>query len=304
MKLNWKGITDRAKRSDRVLRLADRLGRSRGRLLPINGMVAMAPAPVKPDLSHWHEKELGAAWLGHATLLIRIGGKTILTDPVFSSRIGIGLGLVTGGPRRLVAPALNISELPPLDLILISHAHFDHLDRPSLHRLPKSTPIVTAHHTSDLIRDIGFSNITELRWGESTEVGALKITARPVAHWGARAFYDSHRGYAAFVLEDQKHRVLYGADTAYGEHFRDVGAVNLAILGIGGYNPYVQAHATPEQAWAMANHAKAAFVLPMHHSTFRLSYEPVAEPIHRLLTAANGQHDRVIVRRVGEQWAM
>jgi L-ascorbate metabolism protein UlaG (beta-lactamase superfamily) len=304
MRLNWKGITDRAKRSHTALRLADRLGRSRGRLRAMDGMTGLRPAPVKPDLSGWHDHELATAWLGHATLLLRVGGMTILTDPVFSSRIGIGLGLLTGGPKRLVAPALSIGELPPLDLILISHAHFDHLDRPSLHRLPKSTPIIAAHDTSDLIRDIGFSNITELRWGETRRMGPLNITARPVAHWGARAFYDSHRGYAAFLLETDRRRVLYGADTAFCDFFRDLGGVDLAILGIGGYNPYVQAHATPEQAWAMANDAKAQFVLPMHHSTFRLSYEPVAEPMHRLLDAANGEHQRVIVRRVGEQWAM
>src|SRR5687767_2299065 len=279
MKLNWKRITDRAKNSNAALRLADRLGRGRGRLRSLHGVLPLLPAPVKPDLTKWHGQELAAAWLGHATLLLRIGGMTVLTDPVFAARVGITFGVVTGGPRRLVAPALDIAELPPLDLILISHAHFDHLDRPSLHRLPRNVPVITAHNTSDLIRDIGFTDIKELRWGESAVMGELTVTARPVAHWGARAFYDSHRGYAAFLLEAGKRRVLYGADTAFCDHFKDVGGVDLAIMGIGGYNPYVQAHATPEQAWDMANHAKADLVLPMHHSTFRLSYEPVGEPI-------------------------
>src|SRR5690349_9484838 len=127
-----------------ALKLADRLGRSRRGLRLLDRFDQPAPAALKPDLSGWEEKDLAAAWVGHATVLLRLGGMTILTDPVFSSRVGIGLGLITGGPTRLTAPALRIEELPTIDLILISHAHFDHLDRPSLNRLPKRAPVVTA----------------------------------------------------------------------------------------------------------------------------------------------------------------
>ncbi len=116
-----------------------------------------------------------------------------------SNRVGLGLGLVTGGPRRHVLPALSIRQLPPIDLILISHAHFDHLDRPTLSRLPKSAHVVTAHHTGDLLRDLGFRSVTELKWGESTRIGELNITAREVKHWGARTFYDHHRGFNRLI---------------------------------------------------------------------------------------------------------
>jgi L-ascorbate metabolism protein UlaG (beta-lactamase superfamily) len=243
---------------------------------------------------------LAAAWIGHATVLLRIRGMNILTDPVMSHRVGVGLGLVTGGPRRHVAAAMSIRELPKLDLILISHAHFDHLDRPTLSRLNKNVPVITAHHTSDLIRDLGFRRITELRWGESTNVDALKITAHRVQHWGARTFYDRHRGFNAYVLEADRKRILYGGDTAYHEHFREVGKVDLAIFGIGAYDPYIAAHANPEQAWEMADHVRADYVLPMHHSTFRLSHEPMHEPIERLMTAAGARGaDRVVVREIG-----
>ena len=115
-------------------------------------------------------------WIGHATVLLRVGDLTILTDPVLSNRVGVGLGLITGGPHRLIAPALSVRELPPIDLILVSHAHFDHLDRPTLCRLPKETPVITAHHTLDLIRDLGFRRIAELQWGESIEVSGVNIT--------------------------------------------------------------------------------------------------------------------------------
>ncbi len=303
--LSWRNITDVAKKSDRMLRFADYLGRGRGKFRVLDKVNPPRLARVRPDLTRWQDHDLAAAWIGHATVLLRVGGLTILTDPVLSNRVGLGLGLITGGPRRLVAPALKLRELPPLDLILISHAHFDHLDRPTLSRLPKNVPIVTAHETGDLLRDLGYHNITELRWGESHQVGPLKLTAQQVAHWGARTFFDQHRGYNAYLLETDNRRVLYGGDTAYHEGFKSIGAVggvDLAIFGIGAYNPFIRAHATPEQAWQMADHARAAHVLPMHHSTFRLSHEPDAEPMERLLTAAGNSVDRVAVREIGGLW--
>src|SRR5207253_10807932 len=124
-------------------------------------------------------------------------------------RVGVVRRLITCGPRRLVAPALSIRKLPKLDLILISHAHFDHLDRPTLMRLPKNVPVVTAHRTHDLIHDLGYRTITELQWGESVQVGPIKLTARQVRHWGARTFYYQHRGFNAYLLESAKRRVLY-----------------------------------------------------------------------------------------------
>jgi L-ascorbate metabolism protein UlaG (beta-lactamase superfamily) len=266
-----------------------------------------APARYKPDLRGWEGHELAAIWLGHATVLLRVGGMTVLTDPVLSNRVGLGLGLATGGPKRLVAPPLSIRELPKLDLILISHAHFDHLDRPTLARLPKRVPVVTARDTSDLISDLGFRRVSELEWGESLDLGGVSVAAHPVTHWGARTFHDGHRGYNGYVLESlerPRRRVLYGGDTAYQEYFKEVGRVDLAVLGIGAYDPYVMAHATPEQAWRMADHCHADFLLPMHHSTFRLSYEPVHEPMERLLAAAGDDEARVVVRDVGRQWAL
>jgi L-ascorbate metabolism protein UlaG (beta-lactamase superfamily) len=300
--LNWKIVTDFIKyRSPLALRVADRLGRGSGRFRFFDGL-HRPRAPRKPDLKNWQKHDLAAIWIGHATILLRVGQQTILTDPVFLNRVGIGLGLWTGGPRRMWAPALNLWELPSIDLILISHAHFDHLDRPTLCRLPKSTPIITAHNTSDLIRDLGFRHISELRWGESVNHASLKITAQKVRHWGARTLQDSHRGFNAFLIESAKHRVLYGGDTAHHDYFKEIGKVDLAIVGIGGY-PYLQAHANPEQAWDMANHVMADFVLPMHHSTFRLSPEPVEEPMERMMTVAGKSSDRVIIREVGGQWS-
>src|SRR5439155_1712070 len=144
---------------------------------------------------------------------------------------------VTGGPHRMLQPALHLAELPRVDLILISHAHYDHLDRATLCRLPKDTPVITAHDTIDLICDLGFCRVDEMQWHETLEVDDLKITAREVRLWGARTFFDRHRGFNAYLLESGKHRVLYDGDTAYHAYFSDLGRVDLAILGIGGYDP-------------------------------------------------------------------
>ena len=305
--MSWRRCANWAKEREFTLRVADRLGRSRGRLRLLDGFNPPAGPRVKPSLKDWERRDLAAAWLGHATVLLRVGGMTILTDPVLSNRVGVGLGLFTGGPRRLVGPALSLRELPKIDLILISHAHFDHLDRPTLARLPTRTPVVTAHQTGDLVRDLGFRRVTELHWGDELELdNGVKIAALEVAHWGARTFYDMHRGFNAYLIETAagpaRRRVLYGGDTAYTEGFKEVGDVDLAIFGIGAYDPYVAAHATPEQAWAMAEHVKAKYVLPMHHSTFKLSFEPDHEPMQRLLAAAGSQSDRIVVREIGGQW--
>src|SRR6185312_15083612 len=190
-------ITDWAKRQPLALRLADWLGRGRGKFRFFDGLHRPS-APPKPNLKTWHKQDLAAVWIGHATILLRVGDMTILTDPVFSNRVGIGLGLWTGGPRRLLAPALSIRQLPPIDLILVSHAHFDHLDRPTLTKLPKHVPVITAPHTADLISDLGFQQVSELRWGESMRISELNFTAQQVKHWGARTFYDRHRGFNAY----------------------------------------------------------------------------------------------------------
>jgi L-ascorbate metabolism protein UlaG (beta-lactamase superfamily) len=229
---------------------------------------------------------------------------TILTDPVFGNRVGLGLGLATLGPKRFIAPALSLKQLPKVDLILSSHAHFDHLDRPSLAAVDKKTPVVMADQTKDLVWDLGFRNVIELRWGETEHFNGLAVTARKVRHWGARTFLDAHRGYNAYLLESRGRKVLYGGDTAFQDFFEDIEGVDLAIMGIGAYDPYIHAHASPEEVWKMAEGMRARFVLPMHHSTFKLSHEPMGEPIERIVNAAGKEAGRIVVREVGQAWEM
>src|SRR5438270_1175988 len=136
------------------------------------------PSPITPDPSKWPDRGLYAAWLGHTTVLLKVDGATILTDPVFSDRVGINLGLVTLGLKRLVKPAITLRQLPKIDLLLLSHAHMDHFDIPSLRALEsRGTRVVTAVNTADLLRVGRYKSVKELRWNERTRAGAIELRA-------------------------------------------------------------------------------------------------------------------------------
>lgn len=262
-------------------------------------------APHRPDWKSWPQRGLHAAWLGHSTVLLSVDGFTILTDPVFSDYAGVHLGLTSVGVKRLVAPALAIDDLPPIDLILVSHAHMDHLDRPSLRALASPrTKVVMARRTSDLLRPWWYRDVREIGWGEETQVGPARVRAIEVNHWGARVRTDNYRGYNGYVIESGRTRVLFGGDTAVTNAFRQVRtarAVDLAIMPIGAYDPWLMYHCNPEQAWQMATDAGAEVVLPVHHRTFVLSREPVGEPLERLRQAAGGPA-RVALGEIGEEY--
>jgi len=269
---------------------------------------SVLPPPRTPKLAGWRREGLQAAWIGHSTVLIQLDGFTILTDPVFSTRIGIKIGAAVVGLKRLVRPAVDSAELPTPDLILLSHAHMDHLDRPSLRALESQrTAVITAANTRDLLRVRRYREVRELSWGESYRLGPATIRAFEVKHWGARMRTDVHRGYNGYLIESGRYRVLFGGDTAYTDLFRKVRSsrpVDLAIMPIGAYNPWIHAHCNPEQALTMANHAGAEFVLPVHHQTFKLSAEPYTEPIERLVAATGSHDDRVAVRQIGGEFSL
>ena len=264
------------------------------------------PAPQRPRIHDWPQTGLHAAWIGHSTVLLSIDGFTILTDPVFSAKIGINFGAMTIGLKRLVAPALQISAFPRPDLILLSHAHMDHFDLPSLRRLAnRESMLVTAPSTSDLLRVSHYRAVHELKWNETVQIGPASVQAFEVNHWGARMRNDTHRGYNGYLIECGRFRVVFAGDTAQTDSFRRLRTgkpVDLAIMPIGAYNPWIHVHCNPEQALAMADDAGADLVFPVHHKTFELSREPGAEPMERLLRAAGGSGDRVVLRDIGNEF--
>jgi L-ascorbate metabolism protein UlaG (beta-lactamase superfamily) len=301
-----------------------RLGRWLGRLWrewAVESLRPIAPAFTKPNPHEWDDARLTASWLGHSTVLINFFGVKIITDPVLFNRIGIRIPfLFTIGPKRLTSPALMIDELPEIDLILLSHAHFDHIDWRTLHRLSRrrargrrsvSTRVITAPRTRDLLRWTGLHDVTELRWGErksvTTSAGNINIIAFRVKHWGARLQRDDYRGYNGYILERNERRILFAGDTAYTETFAELrrhGRIDLAVMSIGCYNPWIRSHCTPEQAIEMANDAGAQFIMPVHHQTFRLSFEPFREPIERFQAALRDQPERIALREIGETFVL
>ena len=278
----------------------------------VESLRPMAPVSAHPRPNEWSNDALTAAWLGHSTVLINFFGITILTDPVLFPRIGIRIPpLFTIGPKRLTKPALKFHELPSIDLVLLSHAHFDHIDTRTLHRFSKHTAVVTAPRTSDLLRWMRFRDITELRWSEQRELrtdrGSVHIKAFRVNHWGARLRRDVHRGYNGYILERNNHRIIFGGDTAMTDSFaelRDDRPYDLAIMSIGAYEPWIRSHANPEQVVEMCNAAGVRYIMPVHHQTFRLSFEPFREPIERFEAALRNEPHRIALREIGETFVI
>ena len=271
----------------------------------------ISPAFAKPEPAKWSDAQVTLAWVGHATVLINFFGIKILTDPVLFPRVGIRLPGFTIGPKRLTAAALQFHELPRIDLILLSHAHFDHLDLRTLRCFGESTTVITASATSDLLRHTRFRDVTELDWGEAktlkTAAGEINVGALPVNHWGARKQRDTYRGYNGYLLERAGRRIIFAGDTAMTNSFAELrrwGEIDLAIMSIGAYNPWVRSHCTPEQAVEMANAAGARFIMPVHHQTFRLSLEPLREPIERFEAALRDQPERIALREIGKTFVL
>ena len=265
----------------------------------------IARAPHRPDPAGWRNDRLTLSWLGHATVLLNFDGTWIVTDPVLERRIGLGRGLVKVGPRRLIEPALRKRELPGLDAVLLSHAHMDHTDLGTLSAIPPKVRVVVQSGNRDLVRR--FHAVDELAWGEITSIGDMVVESVETRHWGARRVTDRHRGWGGYLLRKNGRTVLFGGDTAYTDAFtplRERGPVDVAILPIGAYDPWVTSHASPEESWRMFQALGAEYLLPIHHSTFRLSREPIDEPIRRLLAVAGRERWRVIMTEVGQTWTL
>lgn len=255
-----------------------------------------------PEPAAWTDTSLTAAWLGHATVLLNFHGTWLITDPALADRIGVRFGGITMGPKRLTPPALTSGEIPRPDLILISHAHMDHLDLATLARFPRDTRVITHRGVKDLLRR--FRQVDEIGWGEQLVHDGLVVEGVGARHWGARTIRDHQRGFGGFLLEKSGTSVLYAGDTAYTDLYRGYAdrGIHLAILPIGAYDPWIANHANPEEAWQMGREMRAEYVMPVHHSTFRLSREPMGEPMERLLKAAGPDQWRVIGRNIGATW--
>ena len=271
-------------------------------------MQPTAPAPARPAPAGWSAANLTIAYVGHASVLIDFAGTRILTDPTFFARIGPAIGPLTIGPKRVVAAALTPKELPLLDAVLVTHAHLDSLDLPSLRRVTSAPLLVLPTRTKDIVAGLDFGRVEELGWGERIAVGGgVTIEAVPVNHWGKRWPWERWRGYNGYLVSRGDVRVLFASDTAYTASlgaFALERGVTVAILGTGAYDPWIVNHADPEQAWRMFEESGAEWLVPVHWDTFRLGKEPLGDAMRRLLAAAGSDAERVVIRGIGDTWTM
>ena len=229
-------------------------------------------SPVFPKLK---PGEVAMTWIGHASFLIQFTDLNVLIDPNFANWLFL--------LKRIKRAGLRIRDLPPIDLVLLTHAHYDHFHKPSLRRLPHPKIGVMPRGVGDLARGLGFSRVIELEWWESFSQGDWKVTFTPSKHWGARTLRDSHRGYGGFMLEHQGRKIYHAGDSAYFHGFKEIGrklAPEIALLPIGAYHPatFRKVHMGPDQAVQAFKDLRAKFFVPMHYGTFKLSFEEMDEP--------------------------
>lgn len=267
-------------------------------------------------LQEAHEERIWACWVGHSTVLIKLGEKWVLTDPVFADVVGLNILGLRIGPRRILPPAITLEELPMPDVVLLSHAHMDHTDRWSLERLsskwPSQISVITASNTLDVISDLPWKSCNEMDWGDCVSEGGITVRAHQVKHNGWRfpgercrsnGYRKTGRSYNAYEIEYDGARIVFGGDTAYTTAFSHIRPdVDLAVMPIGAYEGYSTHHCNPEEALAMTEMMRARAIMPIHHLTFKQSAEPIREPLHRLIKAVDHRRMHVAARLPGNTY--
>jgi N-acyl-phosphatidylethanolamine-hydrolysing phospholipase D len=252
----------------------------------------------------------GVTWLGHACFLIRQDGWTILTDPFLAEHAS---PLPPLGPRRFAPPGVRPSKLPPVDLLLISHNHYDHLDLATLRALPdrRRIQVVSPLRLGSYFRDLGYERVLELDWQGRYEIPGLRIAAVPAIHFSKRSLFDRNRTlWCGFLIESRGRRIYFAGDTAYGPMFAELGRelapLDLALVPVGAYEPRQlmrASHATPEEAVRIGRDLGARRLVAMHWGTIQLTDEPPFEPPERFRAAARAAgygDDDAWVMAIGE----
>ncbi|MBV8815245.1 MAG: MBL fold metallo-hydrolase [Verrucomicrobia bacterium] len=234
---------------------------------------------LRPKFPVLSGDQICLTWIGHASFLVSWRELNILIDPIWS----LWLKVV----KRLRHPGIRLDNLPAIDLVLVTHAHFDHLDRKTLRKIAAAQPIIVPDGVGALVHGLGFNRVEELKPWESVSMGEIQVTLTPCHHWGARVLRDTYRGFGGFHLSLGSRTLFHCGDSAYFDGFRQIGEhlpTEIALLPIGSYEPPSkrEVHMNPEQAVQAFRELKAKYMVPMHYGSFRLSYEPPDEPVRRL----------------------
>jgi L-ascorbate metabolism protein UlaG (beta-lactamase superfamily) len=243
--------------------------------------------------------QIGLTWIGHASFLIQTPEVNVLIDPNWAKWLKV--------IKRLKQPGFEIHHLPAIDFVLVTHAHFDHLDRRTLRRVAADQPIVVPIGVGGLVHDLGFQIVHELDYWQTVKFGPVEVALTPCYHWGARFLADLHRGFGGFAVTAGTRTIFHCGDSAFFPGFREIGdhyQIDIALLPIGAYDAPTgrEVHMNPEEAVKAFIERRAKTLIPMHYGTFRLGYEPIHEPLERLLAAARAHdlEDRVLVMTEGE----
>jgi L-ascorbate metabolism protein UlaG (beta-lactamase superfamily) len=256
-------------------------------------------ARARPLFPKVEQGKICITWIGHASFLIQTHEVNVLIDPIWSMWLKV--------IKRLKQPGFHIHHLPSIDFVLVTHAHFDHLDRRTLRRVAADQPIVVPVGVGKLVHRLGFNIVHELDEWQTIELGPLKISMTPCHHWGARFLADRHRDFGGFVIAANGRSIFHCGDSAYFPGFKEIGErhnVEIALLPIGAYDPPLarEVHMNPEEAVRAFTELDAKTLVPMHYGSFRLGYEPLEEPLERLIKSArsHGIEDKVLVMTEGK----
>src|SRR5438270_6986118 len=253
---------------------------------------------ARPQFPKIRQGEICVTWIGHASFLIQTHEVNVLIDPIWSKWLKV--------VKRLKQPGFEIHHLPSIDFVLVTHAHFDHLDRRTLAKVAADQPIVVPIGVGNLVNDLGFNIVHELDYWQTVKLGPLEVSLTPCAHWGARFLADLHRGFGGFIVKMDGRSIFHCGDSAYFEGFKEIGErhdIDVALLPIGAYDAPTgrEVHMNPEEAVQAFLELRANTLVPMHYGSFRLGYEPLDEPPARLLAAAkaHGIDHKVLVLTEG-----
>jgi len=254
------------------------------------------------------------AWIGHATFIIKLGDTTIITDPVFSKNAGP----LIFGPKRFTEPALNLREIPKIDLFLLTHNHYDHQDMMTIRRFPyKKAKVMLPLKLGKYFTRNGYRDVNEMDWYDEIKVNEkLKITFLPAVHWSKRSLTDTNKTlWGNFLIEYDDKKILFACDTGVGDIYKELGKkygpIDLSFINIGAYNFYPMMpikdkssfHTNPEEALSIGRDLKSKKIIGMHWGTFVLSLEPIMEPMARFKDNANKygfNKDDAILFKIGQ----
>lgn len=264
----------------------------------VNPALLTAPPPARG---------LRAFWIGHASTYVEVDGLRLLLDPVFAERVSP----LPVGPRRFHAPPIALTDLPKIDLVLISHDHYDHLDMGTVRQLSRrgSRFLVPLGIGAHLERwGVPPAQIDELEWWQERTLGGVRVVCTPTRHYSGRGLDNrSSTLWSSWSVVGPQHRFFYSGDTGYGQLFRDIGArlgpFDMAFIKVGAYGPgaaWTDIHMTPEQAVQVHLDVRARRMFPVHWSTFNLAYHAWDEPIKRTLAEASRLGVDLVTPRVGE----